>query len=71
MASTRFSVRSLYLKLCQGSPLKHFGAIWKIIVPLEIRVFLCQLVRKQLHSSDNIFGATSQVIDYVLYADLL
>jgi hypothetical protein len=35
-------------------------------------VFLCQLVRKQLlHSSDNIFGVTSQVMDYVLYANLL
>ena len=44
----------LYLKLCQGSPRKHFSEIWGIAVSLKIRVFLWQLVRKRLPSSDNI-----------------
>ena len=52
--SRKFSVKSLYLKLCQGLPQKHFCQIWGIGVPLKIRIFLWQLARKRLPSNDNI-----------------
>ena len=52
--SGRFSVRSLYRKLCQGASRKHFSDIWRIAVPLKVRVFLWQLVRKRLPTRANI-----------------
>ena len=52
--SRKFSVKSLYLMLCQGLPHKHFCQIWGIGVPLKIRIFLWQLARKRLPSNDNI-----------------
>jgi hypothetical protein len=41
--SGKFSVRSLYKKLCQGTPRKQYSDLWRV-VPLKIRVFLWQLV---------------------------
>jgi hypothetical protein len=52
--SGKFSVKSLYRKLCQGTPRKHFSDIWKVAVPMKVRIFLWQLVRKCLPSNDNI-----------------
>jgi mannosylglycoprotein endo-beta-mannosidase len=52
--SGKFSVKSLYRKLCQGTPRKHFSDIWKIAVPMKIRIFIWQLLRKRLPSNDNI-----------------
>lgn len=46
--SGRFSTKSLYLKLCEGSPMRHYAVIWKIAAPLKIRIFLWQLTRKRL-----------------------
>ena len=40
--------------LCQGTPKKHFGYIWRIAIPLQIQVFLWQLVRKRLPTRANI-----------------
>jgi hypothetical protein len=51
--SWKFSVKSLYRKLCQGT-LEHFSDIWKVVVPMKVRIFLWQLVRKHLPSNDNI-----------------
>jgi hypothetical protein len=36
----QFSVRSMYLRLCQGIPRKHFGDIWRIAIPLNNLIFL-------------------------------
>ena len=47
-------VCSLYNKLCQGSPRKHFLEIWRIAVPQKIKIVLWQLIRKRLPSNDNI-----------------
>jgi hypothetical protein len=47
-------VRSLYRRLCEGSPRRHYTAIWRIAVPLMIRVFLWQLIRKRLPTNGNI-----------------
>ena len=52
--SRKFSVKSLYSKLCLGTPRKHFREIWGIAIPLKIRVFLWQLAWKRLPSCDNI-----------------
>jgi hypothetical protein len=52
--SGKFSVRSLYKKHCQGIPRRHYIMLWRICVPLKIRVFLWQLAQKRLPSSDNI-----------------
>jgi hypothetical protein len=38
--SDKFSVRSLYRKLCQGTEMKHYIEPWKISIPLKVRVFL-------------------------------
>jgi hypothetical protein len=52
--SGKFSMKSLYRKLSIGDPRKHYVVIWKIYVPLKIRIFLWQLSLKRLPSSDNI-----------------
>jgi hypothetical protein len=52
--SGRFSVRSLYLKLCQGTPSKYFTDLWWIAVPMKMRIFHWQLARKRLPSNENI-----------------
>jgi hypothetical protein len=52
--SGKFSVCSSYRKLCEGSPRMHFTDLWCIAVPLKIRVFLWQLVRKRLSTNGNI-----------------
>ena len=52
--SGRFSVRSLYRKLCTGTPTTQFSFLWSLKVPLKIRIFLWQLARKRLPSNDNI-----------------
>ena len=49
-----FSVRSLYRKLCTGTPTKQLSFLWSLRVPLKIRIFLWQLARKRLPSNDNI-----------------
>jgi hypothetical protein len=38
--SGKFSVKYLYRKLSVGDPRKHYDVIWKISVPLKIRIFL-------------------------------
>jgi hypothetical protein len=38
--SGKCSVKSLYRKLSVGDPRKHYDVIWKISVPLKIRIFL-------------------------------
>lgn len=43
-----FSTKSLYLKLCEGAPMRHFVVLWKIAVPLKVCIFLWQLARKRL-----------------------
>jgi hypothetical protein len=52
--SGRFSVRSLYLKLCQGTPSKYFSDLWRIGVTMKVQIFLCQVARKRLPSNENI-----------------
>jgi hypothetical protein len=52
--SGRFTVRSLYRKLCEGNPSKFFGAIWHFAIPSRIRIFLSQLARKRLPTNANI-----------------
>jgi hypothetical protein len=36
----KFSVRSLYCKICMGILRKRFVDLWKIAVPLKVHVFL-------------------------------
>jgi hypothetical protein len=50
----RFTVQSLYRKLCEGTPSKFFGAIWQLAIPSRIRIFLSQLARKRLPTNANI-----------------
>jgi hypothetical protein len=42
------------LAIVSGTPRKHFREISKIAVPMKIRIFLWQLVRKRLPSNDNV-----------------
>ena len=53
-ASDSFSSNSLYLKLCSGNTLIYLKEMWRTRVPLKIRVFLWQMIRGRLPSSDNI-----------------
>jgi hypothetical protein len=57
--SGRFLVHSLYHKLCYGSIAKYLGATW------EIKVFMWQLMLKQLPSNDNIQRCKVQAIVFV------
>jgi hypothetical protein len=34
------SVRSMYPKLCQGIPNKHFSDLWRIAIPMKVHIFL-------------------------------
>jgi hypothetical protein len=34
--SGKFSVKSLYRKLCMGDPQKHFADLWKLSEPLNV-----------------------------------
>lgn len=52
--SGKFTVSSLYHKLCQGTARKHYSELWRVAIPLKIRVFLWQLVRKRLPTNGNI-----------------
>ena len=49
-----FSTNSLYRKLCEGAASPNMKNIWKAQVPLKIRIFLWQLSRGRLPSSDQI-----------------
>ena len=53
-ASGRFSVKSLYHKLCQGTVHREVKGLWQARVPLKIKVFLWQLFRDRLPTSNNI-----------------
>nr|XP_020188520.2 uncharacterized protein LOC109774221 [Aegilops tauschii subsp. strangulata] len=52
-ASGKFTVRSLYRRLCQGPSLPAYG-LWKARLPLKIKVFFWQLFRNRLPTSDNV-----------------
>lgn len=53
-SSGRFSVKSLYEKLTEGQVMAPYKDIWQVRVPLKIKVFLWQLLRNKLPTSDNI-----------------
>jgi hypothetical protein len=53
-ASGRYSTRSTYLALSQGANVTSFKDVWKTRVPPRIRVFLWQLIRGRLPSSDQV-----------------
>jgi hypothetical protein len=66
--SGRFSIRSLYLQLYQGTASKHFSGLWWIPVPMKMRIFLWQLARKRLPSNENIWRRRPPMWGYVPFA---
>ena len=53
-SSGKFTVQSLYNKLTEGPTLDIARGLWKASIPLKIKVFLWQLFRDRLPSSNNI-----------------
>jgi hypothetical protein len=52
--SGQFSVRSLYAKLLNGNTKFLRKYLWKIKVPLKIRIFMWFLNRKEILTKDNL-----------------
>lgn len=52
--SGRFIVKSLYSRLCAGGRDNLFKAIWRSWIPLKIRIFLWQAIKRKLPASDQI-----------------
>ena len=52
--SGKFSVQSLYNKLTEGPTLDIARGLWKASIPLKIKIFLWQMFRDRLPSSNNI-----------------
>ena len=53
-ASRKFSVKSLYRKLTERSALDIARGIWKAGLPLKIKIFMWQMLRNRLPTSDNV-----------------
>jgi hypothetical protein len=53
-ASGRYSTRSTYLALSQGANVTSFKDVWRTRVPPRIKIFLWQLIRGRLPSSDQV-----------------
>lgn len=52
--SEKFSVKSLYDKLTEGSALDIARGLWKAGLPLKIKIFLWQMFRNRLPTADNV-----------------
>jgi hypothetical protein len=52
--SGTFSTKSVYFGLTQGATVTHFKEVWRTRVPPRIKVFLWQLIRSRLPSSDQV-----------------
>jgi hypothetical protein len=59
--SRKFSVKSLYFKLSQGTSVAHFKDMWESRVPLKIKIFSWQLALDKLPS--NLQIATRRTFD--------
>ncbi|XP_073353581.1 uncharacterized protein [Aegilops tauschii subsp. strangulata] len=53
-ASQKFSVKSLYEKLTEGNELDMARGLWKAGIPLKIKIFMWQMFRNRLPTSDNV-----------------
>ena len=53
-SSGKFSVKSLYRKLCQGPSQLVVAGLWKARLPLKIKLFLWQMFRDKLPTSLNV-----------------
>nr|XP_020158384.1 uncharacterized protein LOC109743706 [Aegilops tauschii subsp. strangulata] len=53
-ASRKFSVKSLYEKLTEGNELDMARGLWKAGIPLKIKIFMWQMFRNRLPTSDNV-----------------
>jgi hypothetical protein len=52
--SGMFSAKSVYYGLTQGASVSHFRDVWRARVPPKIKVFLWQLIRGKLPSSEQV-----------------
>ena len=53
-SSGKFSVKSLYRKLCQGPSQLVVAGLWSAWLPLKIKLFLWQMFRNRLLTPDNV-----------------
>lgn len=53
-ASKNFSVKSLYNKLTERNALDIARGLWKAGLPLKIKIFMWQMFRNRLPTSDNV-----------------
>ena len=53
-ANGAYSSNSMYLKLCQGLEFQPAADAWKATVPLNIKIFIWQLIRGRLPSNDQL-----------------
>lgn len=52
--SHQFIPKALYLKLSQLVSAVHFRDVWSVALPLKIKIFVWQMIRNRLPSSDQI-----------------
>ena len=53
-SSGKFSVNSLYRRLCRGTAQQAIAGLWKARLPLKIKLFMWQLFRDKLPTSLNV-----------------
>lgn len=54
VASGKFSVKSLYARMPLGPDLVVARGLWKARIPLKVKIFLWQMFRNRLPTSDNV-----------------
>ena len=66
-ASGRFFVKPLYDKLIPGRIDDRFKGLWQARIPLKIRIFLWQAIRRKLPASDQIVKWHGNAIRLALF----
>ena len=64
-ASQKFSVKSLYSKLTEGNALDIARGLWKVGLPLKIKIFMWQMFRNRLTTANNVAKRNAHLMGLV------
>jgi hypothetical protein len=70
-SSGRFSVKSLYAKLIDGTPTNKFCQIWRARIPPKVKIFMWQAFRGRLPAADQIRKRNGPGMDRCALCDAL
>lgn len=69
--SGKFSVKSPYSRLVQGRSSSKLQGMWRAHIPLKIKIFLWQAIRRRLPSSDQILCGENEEMEHILFRCVL